>query len=521
MRDRTDLVTDPDNLSLLDEHNVAESLDVPCSGIRRSSRWLPLSLTLLLVTLQFFLSSSAIVLAGDLASQLVSEATRLKLTHKEISFSFKLPDGTVVEHLSDRARAPASCMKLIVAAACLDQLGAHHSLQTTVMRMGPIQDGVLEGDLLVVGGGDPAICGRENKDDPLWELRPWCAQIRSQGIERIRGRILADVRYLDGPGVHPDWPVEQLPRWYCAPSGALNLNDNCIDVVIGPVIEGNVRIQIRPPNPLVSLRSTLVPCVDEKDHLYRVDRRANGWEILVSGKFLNTSGVRTEWVTVPDPADNFVSIFLQMLRDSGIEVFGENIPGASQAVPIASIKHSLASRLPVMLKNSQNLYADSLARVLARVRGGDGSFSSAADELLRWVQKRFEHTDEIVIRDGSGLSRNNRLTANVLRQVLELALESDWGSTLFDSLPLAGIDGTLEKRLVKTPLQGKVRAKTGTIRGVVSLAGILDSDQGPVPFCLIYQGRRGHTSAARDWQDRTLLRVHRTLLSATPGPDEN
>ena len=173
-----------------------------------------------------------------------------------------------------------------------------------------------------------------------------------------------------------------------------------------------------------------------------------------------------------------------------------------------------------MLKNSQNLYADSLARVLAKVRGGDGSFSSAADELLRWIQKRFKHTDEIVIRDGSGLSRNNRLTANVLRQVVELGLVSDWGSTLFDSLPLAGIDGTLEKRLVKTPLQGKVRAKTGTINGVVSLAGILDSDQGPVPFCLIYQGRRGRTSAARDWQDRTLLRVHSALLNATPGRNE-
>ena len=520
MRDRTDLVTDTNNLSLLDEHNVVGSLEVPSPGARRPSRWPPLFLISVLLVLQLFLSSSTIVFAGDLASQLVSEATRLKLLQKEISFSFKLPDGTVVEHLSDRARAPASCMKLIVAAACLDQLGAHHLLQTNLMRMGPVQDGVLEGDLLVVGGGDPAICGRENKDDPLWELRPWCAQIRSQGIKRIRGRILADVRYLEGPAVHPDWPVEQLLRWYCAPSGALNLNDNCIDVVIGPVIEGDVRIKIRPPQPLVRVRSTLVPCVNKKDHLYRVDRRGNGWEILVSGKFLNTSGVRTEWVTVPDPADNFVSIFLQMLRDSGIEVSGVNIPGASRAVPIASIKHSLGSRLPVMLKNSQNLYADSLARVLAKVRGGDGSFSSAADELLRWIQKRFKHTDEIVIRDGSGLSRNNRLTANVLRQVVELGLVSDWGSTLFDSLPLAGIDGTLEKRLVKTPLQGKVRAKTGTINGVVSLAGILDSDQGPVPFCLIYQGRRGRTSAARDWQDRTLLRVHRALLNATPGRNE-
>ena len=481
-----------------------------CKSRGRFSRVCNSSL-LPLIVVQLFISSCTLVLGGDLVSDLVAEATKLELSAKEVSFSIRLPDGSLLQHLPDESRAPASCMKLVVAAACLDLLGPDHMFQTNLMRMGTIQDGVLNGDLLVIGGGDPAICGRENSKDPLWELRPWIDTIRSQGIERVRGRILADVRYLDGPGVHPDWPEEQLSRWYCAPSGALNLNDNCIDIVIGPVVSGQVKVEIKPPQPLVTLKNSLIPCLKKKDHLYRIDRVGNGWDLEVSGKFLTTSGVRTEWIAVPDPADSFVSIFLQLIRDSGIEVDGTALSPSAKALPMANIQHSLSSRLPVMLKNSQNLYADALARVLAKVRGGDGSFSSAAAELTRWLEQRLKNSDEIVIRDGSGLSRENRLTARVLRQVVELGLKAQWSQPFFDSLPLAGLDGTLKKRMTSLPLKGKVRAKTGTIRGVVSLAGVLDSAQGPVSFCFLYQGRSGRASRARDWQDRSLLVVYKAI----------
>ncbi len=454
---------------------------------------------------------SGLVLAADLASELVTKATDLKLKKSEISFSIKLPDGTLIEHLPTQSRAPASCMKLAVAAACLDLLGPDHKLDTQLMGLGKVEEGVLEGDLIVIGGGDPAICGRENETDPLWELRPWIREIRGRGIDRIRGRILADVRYLEGPGIHPDWPKDQLSRWYCAPSGALNLNDNCIDLLIGPVVSGKVQIEIKPPQPLLSVKNSLIPCALKKDHLYRIDRKGNGWEVEVTGKFLETGGVRTSWVAVPDPADNFVSIFLQMVRDAGIAVEGVALSPAEIATPIASIQHTLSSRLPVMLKNSQNLYADALFRVLARKRGGNGSFSSASSELAGWLRNRLGAGDEVVIRDGSGLSRENRLTAALLRRIVELGLSSSWSQPLFDSLPLSGVDGTLAKRMTSSPLKGLVRAKTGTIRGVVSLAGVIDCEQGQVPFCFLYQGRSGRTAQARDWQDRSLMAVFQVV----------
>ncbi len=482
--------------------------------VRPTTDWrVPAQLVLLLLLL---LLTPAVLADSGLTTKILAQAKKLGLKKEEVSFSLRLPGGELVEHRALEARAPASCMKLVVAAATLDLLGPEHLLKTDLMRLGQIEDGVLRGDLLVIGGGDPAICGRENSQDPLWELRPWMAKLAAAGIQAIEGRVLADVRYLSGVGVHPDWPKDQLQRWYCAPSGSLNLNDNCIDVVIGPVTEGKVSVRLEPMHPLLSLRNKLVATSNKKNHLYHISRDATGWEVTVSGKFLSTSGRRTDWITVPDPADGFVSILLQMIRDSGISVEGKTLPPTSRALPVASTTHTLSSRLPVMLKKSQNLYADSLARVLGRERGGDGSYHSAAARLSAWIDDGFPGHDGVVVRDGSGLSRQNRLDARLLRQIIEMAIDSSWGSILLDALPVAAVDGTLDGRFQSTPLAGKLRAKTGTIRGVISLAGMFETSAGPVTFCLIYQGRHGFASRARDWQDRSLLAVE-TLLRGSSG----
>ncbi|MDE0959316.1 MAG: D-alanyl-D-alanine carboxypeptidase/D-alanyl-D-alanine-endopeptidase [Planctomycetota bacterium] len=465
----------------------------------------------LLVGLLLAFIAPSLLAGSDLVDSIMAEAKKLGLKETEISFSIRIPAGEVLEHRGSQLRAPASCMKLVVAAATLDRLGPDHLLQTELMHLGEIQDGVLQGDLLVIGGGDPAICGRENKDDLLWELRPWISRLKELGIRRIDGRVLADVRYLSGPGIHPDWPVEQLTRWYCAPSGALNLNDNCIDVVIGPVVEGLVSVQLKPEHSLLSLRNRLIPTRNKKDHLYRIDRKEKGWEVTVSGKFLATSGARTEWITVPDPADGFASILLKMIEDSGIEVLGKTLAPAAKAISVARIHHSLSSRLPVMLKQSQNLYADALARVLGRESGGDGSFESASSALKSWIVKNLSVHEGVVIRDGSGLSQRNRLDTRLLRELMEKALVSRWGGVLLDGLPVGAIDGTLAKRFRSSPLAGKVRAKTGTIRGVSSLTGVLETKETSVPFSLIYQGRHGFTSRARDWQDKSLYLLHKAF----------
>ena len=453
----------------------------------------------------------------DLRAQFVALAEKNKLRASEVSFSLIVPGYGTVSHRSEESRTPASTMKLLVAAAAMDLLGPDHNFVTRLLGSGDIREGVLFGNLIVEGRGDPAVCGREKSGDPLWELRSWVASLRDLGISSIDGKILADDRYLAGSGIHPDWPTNELARWYYAPSGSLNLNDNCLDVQIGPVVNGKVAVSILPSQPLAQLSNKLKICVDPKKHLYHIARPGSSWSISVSGRFLATAGARTEYVSVPDPAENFSTIFTQLLQDSGIKVLGNDYPISADLTPsedlmhIDEVNHSLASRLPVMLKNSQNLYAESMFRVLGRESGGTGDHASSQIILQNWVAENIPGEFAVVCRDGSGLSKKNRLTTDFLVKLLGWVDQQHWSEVFFSALPVSGIDGTLEKRMTAKSLRGKVYAKTGTLKNASGLAGYLKADQQDesVVFAFLYDGRPGIVYRARKWQDACLSLIQK------------
>ncbi len=447
----------------------------------------------------------------DLRAQFIALAEKNKLRASEVSFSLIVPGYGSVSHRSAEPCTPASTMKLLVAAAAMDLLGPDHNFVTRLLGSGDIREGVLFGNLIVEGRGDPAICGREKSGDPLWELRSWVASLRDLGISSIDGKILADDRYLAGDGIHPDWPTNELARWYYAPSGSLNLNDNCLDVQIGPVVNGKVAVSILPSQPLAQLSNKLKICVDPKKHLYHIARPGSSWSITVSGRFLTTAKARTEYVSVPDPAKNFSTIFTQLLQDSGIKVLGNDYPVTVDLTRIDEVNHSLASRLPVMLKNSQNLYAESMFRVLGRESGGTGDHASSQVILQNWVAENIPGEFAVVCRDGSGLSKKNRLTTDFLVELLGWVDQQPWSEVFFSALPISGIDGTLKKRMTSNPLRGKVYAKTGTLKNASGLAGYLKDDQHEesVVFAFLYDGRPGIVYRARKWQEDCLSLIQK------------
>ena len=470
--------------------------------------------------LALFLSATE-VFAGDFSSEnrnryrdkFLQIAKDLKIPESEISFSFRVPGVGRISHREDTLRIPASTMKLVVTAAAWELLGPDFEMKTDLLIDGPVSNGVLEGNLIVVGRGDPAVVGREDEEDVLWELRPWCEQLKRLGVAEVKGKVLADIRYFSGPGFHPDWPRQSAHQWYYAASGALNLNDNCLDLFLGPVSEGEVEFSVRPLQPLAKFSNRLKMIKDSKKHLIRIDRKFDEWSVAISGAFFQGSQKQKFHVTVPDPAENFVSAFTNLLSTEGISVSGESIDLGESGQVLATISHSLQSRSSVLLKNSQNLYADSIFRVLGKELGGEGSFVVAKTTMMNWALQNFRNSDPLVFQDGSGLSRQNRLTSRFLLDVLGRVVTQDWGADFTEQLAVGGVDGTLRKRLGTTGLKGRVFAKTGTLTGVSSLAGLLfpQGSSEPVSFAMICNRKKGSAAVARKWQDRVLQWVEGQL----------
>ena len=285
------------------------------------------------VCLLAFLLSATEVFAGDFSSEnrnryrdkFLQIAKDLKIPESEISFSFRVPGVGRISHREDTLRIPASTMKLVVTAAAWELLGPDFEMKTDLLIDGPVSNGVLEGNLIVVGRGDPAVVGREDEEDVLWELRPWCEQLKRLGVAEVKGKVLADIRYFSGPGFHPDWPRQSAHQWYYAASGALNLNDNCLDLFLGPVSEGEIGFSVRPLQPLAKFSNRLKIIKDSKKHLIRIDRKFDEWSVVISGAFFQGAQKQKFHVTVPDPAENFVSAFTNLLSTEGVSVSGESI----------------------------------------------------------------------------------------------------------------------------------------------------------------------------------------------------
>lgn len=464
------------------------------------------------------------LVAQDLTPALLELAGQLGLSGDELALHVETRAGLrVASHRADHALPPASCLKLATAFGALDLLGPDFQFRTELHVTGTLSEGELVGDVIVVGRGDPAINGRLHDGDTLAALRPWVRLLSELGIQRVHGRLLADDGYFSGPIRHPDWPSEQLARWYCAPSGALNLNDNCLDLELAPGTIGTpARLRVTPSSSLLQLDHQLLTVATRNRHRYSLDwglklgsdpadTWPQFWPLRLRGGFWSGATARVEWVSVPDPSVAFLGALRQLLTDAGIEFTGglgrTSLPAEARLV--ASLGHPLALLLPSFLKRSLNVYGDCLLKAIGKEHGQVGSFEGGAMRLEEHLHAQLPDL-ALRVRDGSGLSASNRLSAGALVQLLGLAEQRTWYALLRDSLAVAGQDGTLEGRFRNSPVRGQVRAKTGHINGVSTLAGWLQlADGGELRFALFYHGAPGGVDRARQWQERVLERLAR------------
>jgi len=376
-------------------------------------------------------------------------------------------------HRALEAFAPASNMKLLTAAAVLAGLGADFRF-TTVFEL-------KNGRLVVHASGDPNWI-HDTDHAPERACGDVATRLQPAGVCTITG-IELDRGTFRGPDRPADWPQDQLFTYYCAPTGAFVLEQGTIAVAIEATAGAtDARVQLLSPPADLPVRGSITIVNGSKGATYGA--ADVGDAVQVRGKFPRKSPPVTIRSAVRDPASWFEASLRHSLTAAGITIDPNATPAADRVVH----EHRTELRLALqrMLEDSSNFDAEQCLRVLGDRTARDGSLAGGiaamTEQLTRLVGRV---PDGVVLRDGSGLSKDSRITPGLLLAALYESSRKPGGALLRDCLPVSGQSGTLADRFVGTSLVGRVRAKTGWIRGVSSLSGQLLHRDGSVRWFVI------------------------------------
>ena len=416
---------------------------------------------------------------------------------------------TLLDSFGDKLFVPASNAKLVTTAAALHLLGPEFRFETRLYVRGTINGGVLNGDLLVVGGGDPDISGRFHNGDPCFLFKAWARKLLQLGIREVRGGIVGDAGAFDAQYVHPSWPKDQLEKWYCAPVSALTLNDNCVDVTVraGPKAGAPALFSVAPDIGYTSVKNRCVTTVNRADHLYGFVGRAGARGLILRGKFWVSGFNATTAVPVEDPPLFFLKAMKATLAEEGVAVKGdlavthEPVAAGDGVKLVAAGESLLGGAVRVANKRSQNLYAELMLKTLGLKATGKGTFESGGAVVKGFLAKVSPGSTECKVADGSGLSRDNRLSAAAMTDLLCWMVRRPQADVFAASLPIAGIDGTLKSRLTGERHRGRVRAKTGTLTGACSLSGYIEMPDDTLAFSILINSPRAGVWRMRKVQD--------------------
>ncbi len=382
-----------------------------------------------------------------------------------------------------RRYMPASNLKLLITAVALDRLGADYRWRTTVMADGAVDTaGVLSGDLVLRGSGDPTISNRFWPEvQSAWDSL--AAQVQAAGISRISGRLLADNSLFAPPYLAKGWGWEDLSWWYAAPASPLSYNDNTIDVQVWPAstVGQKPRVEIKPENSPFMIANRAKTVARRIDSRLIIGRPAPGGQISLGGGIYRGSLGYTEHVAVSEPGRFAAEALADALARRGIIVDGPVVVLGPDAGELAYLDRAptllgqitsppLTEIVRVINKRSHNFYAEQLLFTLGAVAGSEGSFAGGIDVEERLLRRIGVDTRQIRLEDGSGLSRLNLVTTEMFVKLLAWMDTHEYNEQFVSSLPVAGRDNGV-RQLRGTPAAGRLFAKTGYITSVMALSG--------------------------------------------------
>lgn len=433
--------------------------------------------------------------------------------------------------------APASNVKLLTTAAALHVLGPEYRFRTYVLADGPLEGGVVDGDLVLYGTGDPGISDRfyGSKTEVFHRL---VDQLERAGIHTVSGDLVADASFLPGPLRDEGWDRRDLNEHFTAGISALSYNENVVSFRIRPGEVGEPpRVETVPPHSALEVSNTALTVTGRARPRLAILRDDPLEPVRIEGRV--TAGTRDVWrqMTVAVPADFVGASFRAVLEERGIRVLGTtrsvSLPegsaltrtsapalGAPAPTIVAThVSRPLADYLTVVNKQSNNLFAELVFRAVGRAAGGEGTPEASAVAVREALGAIGVDTVGLVQIDGSGLASGNRVSARSFVDVIGRMSDGPLWPEYWATLPRAGTRRELG-RMYRTAAADNLRAKTGTIEGVSALSGLVRSRDGErLAFSIMVNETPSETRAKRvENQIGTRLAEFRRTPGTAPEP---
>ncbi|WP_339009146.1 D-alanyl-D-alanine carboxypeptidase/D-alanyl-D-alanine-endopeptidase [Fusobacterium varium] len=463
-----------------------------------------------IVLLGIFLSSCTKlpVSSGELSSQpkAVKEFVGAEIVeHGDLSFyAVDLKTGKVVAaHREKSALVPASVMKIVTSAAALEVMGGDKTFETKLMYEGKIDKaGLLKGDLYIQGGGDPTLGSDGISAAPEAFLADWVKEMKKARITSVNGDIIVLDDLFGYDGIPGKWLWEDMGTDYAPGTYGISIFDNIYTLYLssgGPGTTPKI-IGTKPEMKDLTFDNQAVVSPDGKRDIYvrgvPFENRRGFYGIVPENRAELT--IKSD---IPDPGFFLGQYFSDYMRKNGIKFKGKVttarvtakrpknpvILAVTESAPVSEI-------IKVLLTRSDNHYAEHLFQLLEKVEG--------VNVVEFWKEKGLD-VDSLTMKDGSGLSRGDTLSAKLLTDIL-VYMDEKKELKFEELLPIAGQDGTVAKFLKETPLSGNARVKSGSMSGIQSYAGYLEKDGKRYVFTLIVNHWNGDRTDLRNEMEKLL-----------------
>lgn len=385
---------------------------------------------------------------------------------------------------------PASNMKLFTSSSAMMALGPDYRYVTRLLTNGEIKDSILTGDIILVGSGDPTISGRYNDGKITETFEQWADSLKLLGIKVIQGNVIGDDNCFDDEVYGTGWSADYETDYYAAQISGVSFNDNCVDFRIVP--SANVAdvcsVFVLPDTKYITIINQTVTAAtaDSVNEIYFHRQRGTN-TIYIRGKMSQGKEPWTESVAIDNPTRFTTTVLKEVLEAKGLVVNGSVIDvddmtdtlrydAAKPLASFTSVPYSVIIR--TINKPSQNFYTEQVFRTMGKEKYGVGSMENGKAAAYPILASWGVDTVRLRYADGSGLSRLDLITPSDIVSILEGMHKENRFLPFYESLPIAGVDGSLKNRMKGTKAEGNVHAKTGFIGYVRSLSGYVTSSDG-------------------------------------------